>query len=243
MLESYTNQSPTFLVQTNHRIYKMPVSRFLQCAPPPGSTIDSSSPANAIKEVARTIQETLNPANLMIGSVIQEPNVYQIIAEESHESGIDSDMPGPIDIMQSVPRADFRVDFGASLFDAEGPATGKVVEYVQHFFPSSQATPAFRSKIEQDFCKFIEGFSQGGVPGRLGWKFGWTMEDLDHADIANENATSFIIVVGWRSMDDFERSIQREAFRTSIGILLAWKAPYKMVCHDGSQCKLDTDIP
>lgn len=207
----------------------MTIAHFLQLSSSAGS--GSFSTTAGIHEAAQAIQGTSDPRNFLIGTVIQESGIFQVISEGSVGEDIElNDSARAVESSaQSVPNTDFRVAFDDSLFDTNGPATGKVVEYVQHFFSASEATPKFKTKIEQDFLTFNEGFSKG-VQGRLGCFFGWTLADVHHAEIENDMAKSFVIVVGWESMEAFEKALEREAFRSSIGILLAWKAPYKMVC-------------
>lgn len=200
----------------------MATTHFLQFGPLPDSAFENET---AVREAAQIIQSTSTPRDFLFGTIFGETSTVQVTSE-GHTT---LDPSNKVDSFWSSPTTSYSVTFPQSLFRPNGPAQGKVVEYVQHFFPVLKATPEFQNRIEQDFLNFNKGFSKGGVEGRLGWNFGWTTEDVDHPNINGEKAKSFVIVVGWESMEAFERAIQREIFKEVIPILIAWGAPYKMV--------------
>lgn len=206
----------------------MPITTFVRMGPLSESAADYLSSESGILGAAQDLQSKSKPHNFLIGTIIQDKTSVQVICEEPEDQDEDRNSTSRNDLLSQIPRKSFRVAFERSLFEAHAPATGKVVEYVQHFFPASQATPDFRARIERDFQEFTDGFSKG-VEGRVDLIFGWTLDDVEHEEIKDDKATSFIIVVGWHSMEAFERSLQREEFKNSIRILIAWQAPYKMV--------------
>lgn len=126
------------------------------------------------------------------------------------------------------PHTTFHIQLDGPAFGPNGAATAKVIEHAQSWFPLSTATPDFQRKIESDFARFDKLFMPGTV-GHVGMQSGWLVEEQTHPDL-KEKAKSFICVRGWESMEMFQRSMsENEGFKEAIGILHAWKAPFKMV--------------
>ena len=103
-----------------------------------------------------------------------------------------------------------------------------VIEFAQSTFAVSAATDGLKRKIEDDFLAFNAIFSRGGIKGSTGAFYGWT-EEHAQPNLDGGKGMSFLVLRDWDSMQAFEESMQRDAFRESIPILHAWGAPFKMV--------------
>ena len=92
--------------------------------------------------------------------------------------------------------------------------------------------PAFRARIEADFAAF-DAIVKRGARGDIGVAWGWVQEPLKPAGVAggeeHEEATGFVVVRGWESMQAFESVLKTEEYKEAIPLLLAWEAPFEMV--------------
>lgn len=122
----------------------------------------------------------------------------------------------------------FHVALDRSVCESDGPATAKVVEFVQNYFPASRVTPEFQKQVAGDLSRFDEIYAKG-VVGHTTWELGWVLEEQEHKDIQGEKANCCIVIRGWDKMDSFEQSVESDAFQKAIPLLLAWNAPFDMV--------------
>ena len=115
-------------------------------------------------------------------------------------------------------------------FEADGPAAANVVEYVQSYFPASRVTPELQKQVGADYSKFDEIFSKR-AKGRVSIASGWVLEEQEHKydNIKGEKAKCFFVVSGWESMDRFDHSVNTDAFKETIPLLLSWNASVKLV--------------
>ncbi|KAK2589555.1 hypothetical protein QQS21_012768 [Conoideocrella luteorostrata] len=194
-----------------------------------------------LEQVERNTSEALKDLEprpeLTIGRQIQNKDIFQITSEWNMTSGsANQDAPSlRKSFVQSVEsgydnsHSVFHVALNRSAFGKDGPATERVVEYVQNFFPASEVTPEFQKKIEKDFLEFDEIYKAGVAGDKLkGLAFGWVVEELEHDDIKGDKAKCFTIMRGWGEMSHFEESLKQEAYQKAIQILFAWGAPFKM---------------
>lgn len=120
------------------------------------------------------------------------------------------------------PQNIYHIIFNRSAFEPNEPATANVLEFAQSYFPASRITPDFQAQIEREFSEFNRILCQGAiVKGRVGQMVGWVLEEQDHEEIKGEKAKCFVVMTGWESMEDFEKSIDNDAFKEALPILLA----------------------
>jgi hypothetical protein len=190
-------------------------------------------------QVANTIQKAVNalkgakiPRHFVFGTQVQDKGAVQITSElDGVNVETTPESSSFVNNLRSVygePQNNFHVSLSQSAFGPDGPATANVVEYVQTYFPTSLVTPSFQKQIEEDFFRFDEIYSKG-AKGTVSWAFGWVLEELDHEGIKGEKAKCCFVMRGWESMGLFEESVRNGAYKEAIPLLLAWKAPWKMV--------------
>ena len=197
------------------------------------SVIDSS-----IEKAVNGMQGVKTPKRFVIGTHIQDKSAVQVTAEwdksQDNEKSNSSAKTAFIDSLRTSlgsPTSVFHTTFNTgSTFANSGPATSNVIEYVQIWFPVSRINADFQQQIEQDFVKFDQIFNKAGPhAGQGSLAYGWVQEEQTHADIPNEKARCFFVTRGWEAMSGFEQSVQTEAYKEAIPILIAWGAPFKMV--------------
>ena len=194
--------------------------------PPEGTVDDNLSRLNlALKDA--------NFQRFTIGTQVQERNIIQITSDLQESSNFQatsrSQLVDTARKFYSEPTSVFQVPLNRSAFETEDLAYAGVVEYVLSYFPVSRITPEFQKKIEEDFQRFEDIFSQG-MTGGGGWAFGWVLEDQKHDALNGEMARCFCVARGWESMEHFKRSVEHDAFKEAMPLLLAWEVPWKMVC-------------
>ncbi|EHK97937.1 hypothetical protein M7I_6277 [Glarea lozoyensis 74030] len=128
-----------------------------------------------------------------------------------------------------TPKSIFHVELSRRAFGPGGPLTGAVVEYVQAYYPVSQATPEFQKDLGVDFLRFEKIFQRDG-PNGPDLAYGWVVEEQEHESVQGEKTKCWFIARRWESMADFERAMQTQAFKDAFPILMAWQANFKMVC-------------
>jgi heme-degrading monooxygenase HmoA len=190
-----------------------------------------------------TIQKTVNapkgvkpPQHFVIGTQVQDKGAVQITSEwDGVQDYVNfKNTPEFSSFINSVrsfygePNNIFHVALDRSAFGPDGPATAKVVEFVQTYFPTSRVTPEFQRQVEEDFFSFDEIYSKG-AKGTVSWAFGWVLEEQEHENIKGEKAKCFFVTRGWESMHHFEESVKNDAYKKAIPLLLVWNAPWKMV--------------
>jgi hypothetical protein len=136
-----------------------------------------------------------------------------------------------------------RIELSTSAFDeSNNPFTSKLTEVVQNIFPTAQATPAFRERIEKEFRTFDDAYMPG-ASGTTGLVVGWTLDSQEIAELDGEPATCFFAIRGWDSQDSFDRSVRSEHAQKAFPIVFGWGAPHKLVSclsfvSDGSSMAL-----
>ena len=200
---------------------------------------DASVTDSTVENAVNGMQGVNIPKQFVIGTHIQDKSAVQVTAEwdnsQDNEGRSSSSEKTPfIDNLRTSlgrPTSVFHTTFNTgSTFANSGPATSNVIEYVQIWFPVSRITADFQQQIEQDFVKFDEIFNKAGPhAGQGSLAYGWVQEEQTHADIPNEKAKCFLVTRGWEAMSGFEQSVQTEAYKEAIPILIAWGAPFKMV--------------
>lgn len=211
----------------------------------------SSVQEDTVQNAVSALQGVKAPNHFVIGTHVQDRGALQITAEwndsQGHEvpqSNLDNAcVLGSLRTSLGAPANIFHVPFNTgSTFARSGPATSKIVEYVQSWFPISRVNLDFQREVEQDFVKFNEIFLKADLDRRPGsLAYGWVEELQTHADIPGEQAKCFLITRGWEAMSDFEQSVQTEAYKEAIPILFAWKAPFKMVSLSCQCCVMPFD--
>ena len=198
----------------------------------PRITVDDT-----IQKAVRALKEELHPEHFVLGTEVQDKTVIQITVElGGAQDNVNSKRtPEPIPSLKSVrslfgePHDIFHVALDQPAFGPDGSATANVVEYAQTYFPASSVTPEFQLKVEEDFFRFDEIFSKV-AEGSIGWTFGWVQEEQEHEHVTGEKARCFLVMRGWESMARFEQSVKSDTYKKALPILLAWNAPFKMVC-------------
>lgn len=195
-----------------------------------------------LRDLAQALQAVDPNQHSVLGTVIQDRNIIQITSEWDHPEDskkieTTSKYKQFLRIIHDVgsqSAVTFRVSLNAPALGSQGPATANVVEYVQSWFPLSRITPEFKRQIQDDFIEFDRIFSQDAA-GNLGWVSGWGTEEQKRDDLSGEMDKCFFVVRGWETVEQFERSVQTETYKTAIPLLLAWNAPFKMVCVSSFQ--------
>ncbi|TVY38851.1 hypothetical protein LOCC1_G006769 [Lachnellula occidentalis] len=195
----------------------------------------TADPSATTPEVIKALKDVETPQHFVLGTQIQDKTAIQITSEWDDVQDPSSFKTTPksssftqsLSSLYGIPTSIFHINLDRSVFGPGGSATANVVEYVQSWFPASRATPGYQKQIEADFARFNEIISKG-VQGRVGLASGWVLEEQEHADIEGGKAKCFVAVVGWESMNAFEESLKRDAFKEAIPLLMAWNMPAKM---------------
>lgn len=173
-------------------------------------------------------QESTNESDdrTVTGLQVQDPSIIQVTSESD---GGNSQLQHNLRTICGEPTQTYRVKLNASAFGAEGAAASPFVEYVANFFPASRVTPDFQAQVEREFLSF-DSICKTVAEGDGGLAYGWSPDELEHEDVKDEKVKPFVILRGWRSMQDFENLTKTETFqKDAIPVLLGWKAPFKMV--------------
>lgn len=180
----------------------------------------------AVQKPLRSLEAASSPETV-IGTQVQDPNIILLTSEASNFE--DQPLFRAIKDLCGQPTSSYQVDLEESALGPGGAASAPYVEFVANYFPVSRLTPDFRAQVEADFAKF-NGICKSIAHGDLGLSTGWSVDEVDHQDVTDEKTKVFLIMRGWRSMEDFENITKHEKFESeAIPILLAWKAPFKMV--------------
>lgn len=206
--------------------------------PPEGTVNDAISRLN-------TALEDANFERFAIGTQVQESHIIQITSDLQESS--DSRATHLTKLLEAAhkvygePTNVFQTPLNRPAFETENLAYAKVVEYVLSYFPVSRITPDFQKKIEEDFQRFEDIFSRG-MTGGGDWAFGWVLEDQVHEELNGEMARCFCVARGWESMEHFQKSVEHDAFKEAMPLLLAWKVPWKMVCYLSRCCEQNCSV-
>jgi heme-degrading monooxygenase HmoA len=209
----------------------MAVTEIIQFGAGPRPTVDDT-----IQKAVKALKDVKSPQHFVLGTQVQDKGAVQITSEWDgiQDYANFAAIPEFTSFLKSVsstyghPHSVFHVALDRSAFGADGPATANVVEYVQTYFPAPRVTPEFQKQVEADFARFDEIYRKGATGGES-WAFGWVLEEQGHEDIRDEKAKCFFVTRGWDSMDLFQQSVQNDAYKEAIPLLLAWNAPFKMV--------------
>jgi hypothetical protein len=122
-----------------------------------------------------------------------------------------------------------RIAIPISAFNpSNNPFTSNLIETVQNIFPSAQATPSFRERIEKEFRTFDDAYMPG-VSGTTGLIVGWTEDSEAISELGGAPATCMFVVRGWNSQEEFDKSVQSEHAQKAFPIVFGWGAPYRLV--------------
>ena len=200
----------------------MAVTEIMHFSPP--ITLDDT-----IEKAVNALKGVKTPQHFVLGTQVQDKGALQILSEWDGVQDY-ADFGRSMRNIYGEPHNVFRVVLDRSAFEADGPAAANVVEFVQTYFPASRVTPELQKQVEADFSKFDEIFSKG-AKGRVSRASGWVLEEQEHEydNIKGEKAKCFFVVAGWESMDRFDHSVNTDAFKEAIPLLLSWNAPFKMV--------------
>lgn len=176
------------------------------------------------RDAVRDALHASSEKDSVAGVQVQDRSIIQAISESDNNP--DSDLLRQLSTSCGRPTDTYRVEVNRLALENGGPATSTFLEVVANYFPASQVTPDFRKQIEADFVQF-DGIIKTVSEGDGGLAYGWSVDELDHE---GEATRPFFILRGWRSMQDFEALTKKEVFgKEAIPILMAWKAPFKMV--------------
>lgn len=184
------------------------------------------SAGQKLDAVVSALRKVNTLRRLVLGSTIQDPNLLQITAGlgGSQEETIISALP---EICHN-PRQIIRATYNMPIIHGDSPVTAPLVEHVQGYFPASKVTPEFQQQIESDMQTFHQNYVQHQAGFRaMAWA--WTLDEVDHEDIKGEKAKCLLVLVGWDTMADFQRSFDSDACKDALKILLAWNTPFNMV--------------
>jgi hypothetical protein len=117
------------------------------------------------------------------------------------------------------PRRMFHIALNRSLFESGGPATSKVTEFVELYFPASQVTTAFQEAFAEKWSAFEEIYTEGSKAVES-VASGWVFEEQDYAKVKDGKAKSFVVVRGWDSMEQYETAQKTERFEKAFGMML-----------------------
>jgi quinol monooxygenase YgiN len=115
-----------------------------------------------------------------------------------------------------------------SVFGADGAATSDVIEFAYNQFPASRVTPEFQDKIQGDFTKFDEILMKE-AHGGFDRVWGWLEGEQTHPDVKDEPTKAFKVIRGYDSFEQYQSTIQTNAFKEAIPLLFAWGSLTKLV--------------
>jgi heme-degrading monooxygenase HmoA len=168
--------------------------------------------------ITNDLQEMLSVNDsYYLGTKIQDKSIIQLTTPPSARL--------PSSLNNAI--APYTVRFNAPFFGATNAGSAHVVEHVLITFFNSRVTPNFRARIEADFAAF-DNIVKRGAHGNLGVASGWVEEPLTHESL-DEDATGFVVVRGWETMEDFENLLKTSEYAKAIPLLMAWEAPFEMV--------------
>lgn len=191
----------------------------------PGNRSSDSTIENAFQALSKQIISQ----NLTIGINVPDAATVQVTAEQG-ETIESHAILASLRPSFGAPTSTFNVSLRNGNLTPHLLATAPIVEYVQVWFPISQANPEFQRNIEQDFQRFDDIFIEG-ARNTTGWMSGWIEEEQEHEAIVNEKARCFFVARGWVSMSDFQNATQQDAYKRAAPVLFAWNAPFKMVSY------------
>ena len=182
-----------------------------------------------VQKATTAIQSASTIQYSNIGNELENKNVLQILIQDSDpaNSTTAAEILNSLHEHSITPSTTFHLTFNNPPFAHSGPATAPVVEYAQSWFPRSDATSAFKQRIEQEFEKFTEIFKRESK-GDVGCGYGWVEEELEKEEVKDGKATSFIVARGWETLEDFKMSISTDSYKEAAPILYGWGAPYQM---------------
>ena len=174
------------------------------------------------KKISELVKESQTSNRVTFGIDIVDKDIVEAVFIPE-----DSD-PIPEMLIKSLGEPDnmIRVDFPHTILKDNKVTEAPILEHIVHFFPAAQVTAQFRTKIEDDFTQF-DAINARDTK-RLFLETGWSLP-VDNVDVAPGKCIAFVTLAGWTSMELFEQNMQRKGFEDALQILLAWKAPWKMV--------------
>lgn len=191
-----------------------------------------------VQKATSALQNASSIQHFNIGTILEVKNALQILSQDSDpaNSTTTTEILNSLREFSTTPSIAFHLTFKNPPFSLSGPATAPIVEYAQSWFPVSDATPAFKQRIEEDFERFTEIFKRESK-GDIGCGYGWVEEVLEKEDVKGGIATSFIVARGWQTLEDFKMSTSTENYKEAAPILYGWGAPYQMwfVERDGGR--------
>ena len=182
-----------------------------------------------IREATTLIQNASSVQSFTIGTELEDKNALQILIQDSDpaNSTTTTELLNSLSTHSITPSTTFHLTFTNTPFTLSDLITAPVVEHAQSWFPLSEATPAFKQRIEQDFDKFTEIFKRESK-GDIACGYGWVEEELDNEDVKGKKAASFVVARGWETFEDFKMSTNTESFKEAAPILYGWGAPHRM---------------
>lgn len=190
----------------------------------------TAPPEETIKRAVKEFEGVKPLPHFVLGTDIQDMGAFQIMSEGDAAQDY-VDFGKCLRKVCGEPHNVFRVALSRSALGVDGPATAKVVEFVQTYFPVSSVTTDFQKKVEEDYHQFNEIFSRE-VKGRVSVASGWIQEEQQHQydNLDGDKAKCFLVITGWESKACFDQSVSTDSFKEAIPLMLSWNAPFQMVC-------------
>lgn len=192
--------------------------------------------SNLMEELINFAKTTTGPSYLAVGTAAKDKTEVQLTVEWDNTtdySALQSSNTYKLFITHlhlacGKPHTILGTVVEKSVFESGGPMESEVVEFAHNQFPISRVTPEFKLRVKTDFSKFDDIFKTEALGG-TSWVADWLPKEHHHEDVKDEPTNSFLVIRGYDSMKQYEGSIQTEAFRKSLPILLAWKGHPKLV--------------
>jgi hypothetical protein len=203
----------------------MSVTQILHFRAPSASKADDQA-----QEALKALKSAKAPENYVFGTQTADKSAIQLTSEwhdpkDEGSKEADTYRKTVLDNLGN-PESMYHVSFKQSAFDKGGPLSSPLVEFVQIWFPSKTVTADFRKKIESDFEKFDKQCMKV-AKGNGGLAYGWVLEEQEHEEVKGK-AKCFFIARGWEGMQGFRELVETEEYKGAVGILMGWKAPFKM---------------
>jgi hypothetical protein len=191
---------------------------------------------DAVQKLDKALKAINTPAHFVIGTNVQNSGGFQVTSEWTHvqsPSELEAstafisflDTMSSLDELSSSPVTTLATLDHSPFVDDIDP----LIEYVTANFPAALVTPMFQTHIEADAARFEEIFRKRGDPQSVGegkLAIGWSPE---WASVSEEKIRSFVLLRGWATMEDFDKSCQTEEFREAVPILMGWNRQFEVV--------------
>ena len=211
----------------------MPVLQLLTFHLPTPSAADTAS-----STALSALKSAKAPQNLVLGISIADKSTLQLTSEW-HDVAAAETTPETSHYRQTIlqtlgtHKSTLHVSLHdkdeSSAFSDRGPLASAVVEFVKIYFPAHKVDDdaAFRAQIEADFEKF-DAICGRVVRGTGGVRYGWVVEEQEHAEVEGRKCRCFLVARGWEDMGFFEEVLGTNEYKEAVQILLAWAAPWEM---------------